>query len=71
MFAFDKDSKRLSTLQNMVQKVGATCVEAKCQDFLSVGPNDDKYRKVEYILVDPSCSGTGKGRAPDKKGQEG
>ena len=60
IFAFDKDQKRLVTLQNMMKKFGATSVIAKCQDFLSVNPNDNTYRNVEYILVDPSCSGTGK-----------
>ena len=59
IFAFDKDQKRLATLQNMMGKFGATCVEAKCQDFLAVNPKDNRYRDVEYILVDPSCSGTG------------
>ena len=43
----------------MMGKFGATCVEAKCQDFLAVNPKDSRYRDVEYILVDPSCSGTG------------
>ena len=28
-------------------------------DFLKVDPNDEMYSKVEYILLDPSCSGSG------------
>ena len=59
MFAFDKDAKRLSTLKHLVNKAGATCVHAECKDFLSVNPLDKMYRNVEYILVDPSCSGSG------------
>jgi 16S rRNA C967 or C1407 C5-methylase (RsmB/RsmF family) len=31
------------------------CVRLKCNDFLSVNP--EEYEKVEYILLDPSCSG--------------
>jgi putative methyltransferase len=60
VFAFDKNAKRLSTLKKLVSKAGATCVYAECKDFLSVKPYDDMYRNVEYILVDPSCSGSGK-----------
>ncbi|XP_060565814.1 28S rRNA (cytosine-C(5))-methyltransferase-like [Ruditapes philippinarum] len=59
VLAFDKDAKRLSTLKKLVSKAGATCVHAECKDFLSVKPHDDMYRNVEYILVDPSCSGSG------------
>jgi putative methyltransferase len=33
------------------------CVRLKCQDFLSTDP--EEYEKVEYILLDPSCSGSG------------
>lgn len=60
IYAFDKDNKRLSTLKKLVNKAGATCVCAECKDFLSVDPLDKKYEDVEYILVDPSCSGSGK-----------
>ena len=27
--------------------------------FLEVDPNDPQYAKVEYFLLDPSCSGSG------------
>ena len=40
-------------------KAGVTCVESCNQDILSVNPEDPKYSKVEYIIVDPSCSGSG------------
>ncbi|XP_053389636.1 28S rRNA (cytosine-C(5))-methyltransferase-like [Mercenaria mercenaria] len=59
IYAFDKDPKRLSTLKTLVAKAGATCVQAGCRDFLSVSPLDKMYENVEYILVDPSCSGSG------------
>jgi putative methyltransferase len=28
-------------------------------NFLNASPKDEKYKKVEYVLVDPSCSGSG------------
>ncbi|CAH8658862.1 unnamed protein product [Dicrocoelium dendriticum] len=41
-------------------------VEALCEDFLSLNPHDPKFSRVKYILLDPSCSGTGLyGRQPD------
>lgn len=27
--------------------------------FLETDPNDEKYSRVEYLLLDPSCSGSG------------
>lgn len=57
IFAFDKDKARLSTLNKMVQNAGATCVSTRLQNFLLVTPS--AFPEVEYILVDPSCSGSG------------
>ncbi|KAL5515997.1 hypothetical protein EMCRGX_G001253 [Ephydatia muelleri] len=57
IFAFDKDKTRLLTLNKMVQNAGAACVTTKLQDFLTVIPSS--FPDVEYILVDPSCSGSG------------
>ena len=60
IFAFDKSPERLKTLKRMVATAGASCVTPTCCDFLRVDPQDSRYRNVEYILVDPSCSGSGK-----------
>ena len=30
-----------------------------CTNFLKVDPNEEKYKSVRGILVDPSCSGSG------------
>ena len=30
------------------------------QDFLALDPDDPIYSEVKYIIVDPSCSGSGK-----------
>ena len=65
VFAFERDSRRFETLQKLTsQALGGpvsasaslTCVLA---DFLTVDPMDPKYNRVEYILCDPSCSGSG------------
>ncbi|XP_060069301.1 28S rRNA (cytosine-C(5))-methyltransferase-like [Ylistrum balloti] len=59
VFAYDKDGRRMATLQGMMRKVGVTCVIPGCQDFLKVDAHDDRFKDVEYMLVDPSCSGSG------------
>ena len=59
IFAFDKDAKRLGTMNTLTLKAGVLCAELQHQDFLKVKTTDPKYSKVEYILVDPSCSGSG------------
>ena len=54
------DAKRLKILEALVKKTGTEIVESICKDFLTTNPNDPKFEQVEYILVDPSCSGSGK-----------
>ncbi|KAL5015511.1 hypothetical protein ScPMuIL_009781 [Solemya velum] len=57
--AFDRDRKRLQMMERLLRTTGSTCVRAVCRDFLTVKPSHPDYRDVEYILVDPSCSGSG------------
>ncbi|XP_068765591.1 28S rRNA (cytosine-C(5))-methyltransferase isoform X3 [Struthio camelus] len=59
IFAFDLDTKRLATMNTMLMRAGVTSFELAQQDFLKVDPRDSKYSKVTYILLDPSCSGSG------------
>ncbi|NWX42025.1 NSUN5 methyltransferase, partial [Steatornis caripensis] len=59
IFAFDVDAKRLATMNTMLMRAGVTAFQLAQQDFLAVDPADPKYRKVTYILLDPSCSGSG------------
>ncbi|OXB71377.1 UNVERIFIED_CONTAM: hypothetical protein H355_011754 [Colinus virginianus] len=59
IFAFDLDTKRLATMNTMLMRAGVTSCRLTQQDFLSVDPHDPKYSKVKYILLDPSCSGSG------------
>lgn len=58
VFAVEKDAKRMETLRAMVESSGATCVETVFKDVLTV--DGTVLPDVEYILVDPSCSGSGK-----------
>uniref|UniRef100_A0A8C2Y6K9 NOP2/Sun RNA methyltransferase 5 n=1 Tax=Coturnix japonica TaxID=93934 RepID=A0A8C2Y6K9_COTJA len=59
IFAFDVDTKRLATMNTMLTRAGVTSFKLAQQDFLTVDPHDPKYSKVKYILLDPSCSGSG------------
>ncbi|XP_042333308.1 28S rRNA (cytosine-C(5))-methyltransferase [Sceloporus undulatus] len=65
LFAFDRDAKRLATLSTMLVRAGVACHELAHLDFLTTDPCDPKYNRVQYILLDPSCSGSGMaGRQP-------
>ncbi|KAM4737199.1 28S rRNA (cytosine-C(5))-methyltransferase [Anableps anableps] len=59
LFAFDLDGKRLTTMSTLLLRAGVTCHQLANQDFLKVDPDDPQYKDVEYILLDPSCSGSG------------
>lgn len=58
VFAFEKNIKRYELLQNTLIKYHASNVKPKNQDFLQVTPCS-KYKKVKFIMLDPSCSGSG------------
>ncbi|XP_034027602.1 probable 28S rRNA (cytosine-C(5))-methyltransferase [Thalassophryne amazonica] len=59
LFAFDLDAKRLSTMSTLLLRAGVTCQQLDNQDFLKVDPDSLQYKDVEFILLDPSCSGSG------------
>ncbi|ORX55467.1 S-adenosyl-L-methionine-dependent methyltransferase [Piromyces finnis] len=59
IFAFDLDKRRLGLLKRLTTKAGCSCIEPLNENFLEADPNDPKYADVEYILLDPSCSGSG------------
>lgn len=60
LFAFDLDAKRLATMSTLLLRAGVTCQQLANQDFLKVDPDSPQYKDVEYILLDPSCSGSGR-----------
>ncbi|XP_066247676.1 28S rRNA (cytosine-C(5))-methyltransferase [Euwallacea similis] len=57
VYAVEQDPQRFLTLKRIVEKSGATCVNLINQDVLRLGESD--LPNVQYILVDPSCSGSG------------
>ncbi|CAG8588723.1 18487_t:CDS:10 [Gigaspora rosea] len=59
IWAIDLDKHRLNLLKNLIQKAGCKNVEAIYGSFLDIDPMDQKYSSVGYILLDPSCSGSG------------
>ncbi|KAK9761551.1 hypothetical protein K7432_013468 [Basidiobolus ranarum] len=59
IWAIDQDKRRLGTLVKLTGKAGCKIIEACHTSFLDLDPNDEKFSKVEYILLDPSCSGSG------------
>ncbi|KAM7331849.1 28S rRNA (cytosine-C(5))-methyltransferase isoform X1 [Alexandromys fortis] len=59
IFAFDQDAKRLAAMATLLARAGVSCCELAEKDFLTVSPTDQRYGQVQYILLDPSCSGSG------------
>lgn len=49
LYAFDKDQKRLQTLQNRMEKAQVTIVKAQAQDFLRL--DVDQYSNVRIRLL--------------------
>jgi len=57
MIAIERDIKRCKTLRSLMQKFGADNIQIYNKDFLDLNPNE--FLEVEYIILDPSCSGSG------------
>ncbi|KAF7683067.1 putative 28S rRNA (cytosine-C(5))-methyltransferase [Astathelohania contejeani] len=57
IYAIEKDEQRYKTLQDMILKSGASIVDTQNKDFLTLDP--EEYHNVKYILLDPSCTGSG------------
>ena len=57
VIAVERDTKRCKTLRSLMQKFGADNIQIINNDFLNVDPN--VYPEVDYIILDPSCSGSG------------
>ncbi|XP_041977733.1 28S rRNA (cytosine-C(5))-methyltransferase isoform X2 [Aricia agestis] len=57
IYAVERNKERFDTLCDFVEKTGSKCVQTLHQDALELKRGD--YDDVEYILLDPSCSGSG------------
>lgn len=59
LFAFDLDATRLETLKRLCKRNGLRNLTAVNSSFLDIDVTSLPYCDVEYILLDPSCSGSG------------
>ncbi|KAL3497451.1 hypothetical protein ACH5RR_040183 [Cinchona calisaya] len=59
IIACELDEQRVKRLEATVRLAGATNVKVKHEDFLKLNPEDPCYSKIQAILLDPSCSGSG------------
>ncbi|KAG8196367.1 hypothetical protein JTE90_009585 [Oedothorax gibbosus] len=59
IYAYDRDKSRFDTLKETLNAAQVTIAEAEHEDFYLVNADDPKFRSVECILLDPSCSGSG------------
>ncbi|XP_076291022.1 nop2/Sun-like domain containing protein 5 [Lasioglossum baleicum] len=57
VYAVEIDERRYTTLCEQVKITSASCVETLNKDALTLETED--YSNVDYILVDPTCSGSG------------
>lgn len=57
IYAVEMSPKRYEILVEMVEGTGSTIVQTMNRDVLEI--KDEDVPKVEYILLDPSCSGSG------------
>lgn len=66
IFAFEKNSRRVTVLRDRMKLLGVNNVKVIFNDFLEVNVHDPCYRNVRCILLDPSCSGSGVLRSLDR-----
>lgn len=57
IYAIEMSPKRYEVLVEMVEGTGSTIVQTINRDVLEI--KDEDVPKVEYVLLDPSCSGSG------------
>lgn len=58
VYAVEFDQKRYETMNKMIELTGASCVKTLNKDVITV--TSKECPDVEYVLVDPSCSGSGR-----------
>jgi len=75
IFAFERDGKRHTILQERMNQLVPTISEGSNKvaveqpihgDFLRSDPTDPQFANVKAIMLDPSCSGSGIVNSPDR-----
>ncbi|XP_012522180.2 28S rRNA (cytosine-C(5))-methyltransferase isoform X2 [Monomorium pharaonis] len=69
VYAVEIDAKRFETLVSQIKKTCSSCVIPLNRDALTLDPK--LYSHVEYILVDPTCSGSGIVDRPKQSDMDG
>ncbi|XP_063965571.1 28S rRNA (cytosine-C(5))-methyltransferase-like [Lytechinus pictus] len=59
IYSYDLDAKRIGVMDKLLERAGVSIAETRHQDFLLTDPCSEENMEVEYIIVDPSCSGSG------------
>ena len=60
LYASERDPRRVSVLDTMVRKAGASdCVQIHRKDFLKFDKKMPPCSHINAVLLDPSCSGSG------------
>ena len=57
IYSVEQDENRYEILKETLEYCGVTCVNPILQDALKM--TDEQCKNVEFVLVDPSCSGSG------------
>jgi 16S rRNA C967 or C1407 C5-methylase (RsmB/RsmF family) len=64
VYAIELNQTRANLMRNRMELTNSTNVEVVRTSFFDISPQDPKYNKVEYIMLDPSCSGSGNIHTP-------
>ncbi|KAK8465424.1 hypothetical protein PHAVU_009G080100 [Phaseolus vulgaris] len=59
IIACELKKERVKRLKDTIKLSGASNIQVLNEDFLNINPKDPSYSKVNAILLDPSCSGSG------------
>jgi len=59
VIALERDTRRFEILSKRTSSYGFENIFCICNSFLNLDPKHKKFSYVRYILVDPTCSGSG------------
>ncbi|GAM20478.1 hypothetical protein SAMD00019534_036530 [Acytostelium subglobosum LB1] len=59
IYAIEKDAKRMGTLVKLTGRSRCNNIQPLNKSFFDLDHSDPRFKNVEYVLCDPSCSGSG------------